>query len=83
MAAQPREEDPARAHPQHGRDVLDQRLHPACQAGVCVEAEEALDVRRVRRREIAELGGRLRREQVDGQHGRADPGGEVGAPLIP
>ena len=55
MAADLGDEEPSDPHPEHRRDVLDQRLQAALQAGLCVEAEEALDLRFVEGGSGAEL----------------------------
>ena len=79
VPADRREEDAAGAHPQHGRHVLDQRRDAPREAGVGVEAQEALDGILVER--AVEVVGRLRDEQVQGQYRRADGGRELGTAL--
>jgi hypothetical protein len=83
MPAERREEDAAGPHPQHGRDVLDQRRHAARDARLRVEAEELRHRTFVDAGERAELLRCERHEQVDRQHRRSDRARELGAALDP
>ncbi len=69
VAADLGDEEPSEAHPEHRRNVLDQRLDATLQAGFCVEAEEALDLGFVEGGSDAELSRCQRRVQVDREDG--------------
>ena len=80
VATDRRQEDPD-SHSQHWRHVLDQRLDSVAEAGLGVEAKEALDVV-IRGDESGPVPAWIdRREQVDRQHRGADCGREPGAAL--
>ena len=83
VAADLGDEEPSDPHPEHWRNVLDQRLHAALQAGFCVEAEEAFDLGFVEGGSGAELSRRQRRVQVDREDWRPDRGSEIGTSLDP
>ena len=60
-------EEPSQAHPEHRRDVLDQRLDAPTCAGLDVEAQEGFDRPSVHRAGGSKLRGIERDEQMNGE----------------